>query len=135
MKTTLIILSIFTSFAFSCSAPPQQAPQAVTKLTPTEFKAQKLGSKTVLLDVRTPQEFADGHLDGAENVDYRGGEFAEEMKNWDKKKVYYLYCASGNRSSMAAQLLHDAGFEHVYNIGGFNTLKEAGIPTTEESLK
>ncbi|MBC5992654.1 rhodanese-like domain-containing protein [Pontibacter cellulosilyticus] len=124
----MIILSIITALIFSCSQ-PQQDVAKVKQLTPNEFKKQKLSSKSVLLDVRTPEEFSAGHLDGAENVDYRGGDFAKQMSNWDKDKVYYLYCASGNRSGKAAELLREAGFKHIYNIGGYNTLKEAGVPT------
>ncbi len=124
----MLILSILASFLINCSSPQQELPK-VKQLTPKEFKAQKLNSSAVLLDVRTPEEFTEGHLEGAANVDYRGGEFAEQMKNWDKSKTYYLYCASGNRSNKAADLLREAGFKNIYNIGGYNTLKEAGIPT------
>ena len=124
----MIVLSIVTALLFSCSE-PQQDVAKVKQLTPNEFKKQKLSGKSVLLDVRTPEEFSAGHLDGAENVDYRGGDFAKQMSNWDKDKVYYLYCASGNRSGKAAELLREAGFKHIYNIGGYNTLKEAGVPT------
>ncbi|GAB3201371.1 phage shock protein E [Pontibacter aydingkolensis] len=128
----MIILSILTSLLFSCSE-PQQDLARVKQLTPKEFKAQKMNSKSVLLDVRTPEEFAGGYLEGAENADFRGGEFEKKMQGWDKDKVYYLYCASGNRSGKAAELMREAGFEHIYNIGGYSTLKEAGLPTEGES--
>lgn len=124
----MIILTILTALIFGCSE-PQQEQAKVKQLTPKEFKAQKMNSKSVLLDVRTPEEFAAGYLEGAENVDYRGGDFAKQMNNWDKDKVYYLYCASGNRSGKAAELMREAGFKHIYNIGGYSTLKEAGLPT------
>ena len=124
----MIILTILTALLLGC-AEPQQDQTKVKQLTPLEFKKQKMSSKAVLLDVRTPEEYAAGHLDGADNVDYRGGDFAKQMQNWDKDKVYYLYCASGNRSGKAAELLREAGFRHIYNIGGFSTLKEAGVPT------
>lgn len=129
MKITLF--SILFAVVFLGCAGPQQRTVAVQNLSPTEFKDQKLSRKAVLLDVRTPEEFASGHLEGAANSDYRGGEFAQEMKNWDKDKVYYLYCASGNRSGKAAELLKEAGFKHIYNIGGYSALKEAGLPTKE----
>lgn len=128
-------LSFLLIAFFSCAGPQQSTPAQVQNLSPQEFKEQRMSSKTVLVDVRTPEEFAAGHLDGAVNSDYRGGEFAEEMKTWDKKKVYYLYCASGNRSGKAAELMKEAGFQHLYNIGGYEPLKEAGLPTeagTEE---
>ncbi len=88
-----------------------------------------MNSKTVLVDVRTPEEFATGHLEGALNSDFRGGAFATEMQNWDKDKTYYLYCASGNRSGKAAELMKEAGFRNIVNVGAFQDLKEAGLPT------
>jgi phage shock protein E len=130
----MILLNILASLVLSCSSPQQDMPK-VKQLTPKEFRAQKMNSKSVLLDVRTPDEFTDGHLEGAVNSDYRGGEFTEQMQNWDKNKVYYLYCASGNRSSKAAEAMREAGFKHIYNIGGFNMLKEAGVPTNIKDQK
>lgn len=124
-----ILASLLISvFLLGCTG-QQQKTAEVKQLSPTEFKDQRMSTKAVLLDVRTPEEFAMSHLEGASNADYRGGEFAQEMKNWDKNKIYYLYCASGNRSGKAAELMKEAGFKHIYNVGGFNALKEAGLPT------
>ncbi|UPL50785.1 rhodanese-like domain-containing protein [Hymenobacter sublimis] len=83
---------------------------------------------TVLLDVRTPAEFAAGHLSGAQNVDFRAPDFAQRMALLDPKKRYVLYCASGNRSGKAAVLLQEKGFQKVLNAGGFQALKEGGLP-------
>ncbi|MHA6248779.1 rhodanese-like domain-containing protein [Pontibacter sp. CAU 1760] len=127
MKTT--VLSLLFLGLLSCAAPQQQLPPQVQILNPEQFKDQRMGRKTMLVDVRTPEEFAAGHLDGAINSDFRGGAFAEEIKDWNKNKVYYLYCASGNRSGKASELMKEAGFKHIYNIGGFPALKEAGLPT------
>ncbi|MCC9135436.1 rhodanese-like domain-containing protein [Pontibacter silvestris] len=128
-----LIITLAATLNF-CSS--QQDTDAVKRLTPTEYKAQKATSKEpVLLDVRTPEEFTEAHVKGAKNSDYRGGTFAEDMKSWDKKKTYYLYCATGNRSGKAAQMLQEAGFERVYNIGGFTALEEAGLPTVSPKQK
>jgi len=132
MKYFAILLLLAT---MSCATTQSQpgATADIQVLTPTEYQAQQPTSKAVLLDVRTPEEYATGHLENAKNVDYRGGAFADEMKNWNKNKVYYLYCASGNRSGKAAELLKEAGFKHIYNIGGFPALQEAGLPVAEET--
>ncbi|TPE42890.1 rhodanese-like domain-containing protein [Pontibacter mangrovi] len=124
-----IILALLAAVMFSCAGTPQQEPAQVQKLTPSEFKQQNMNRKTVLLDVRTPEEYAGGHLDGAMLSDFRGGEFAKDMQNWDKDKVYYLYCASGNRSGKASEMLKQAGFKHIYDLGGYQSLVEAGLPT------
>lgn len=123
-----LALGLMAALFFSCTGAQQQS-ATVQHMSPSEFKEQKMNRKTLLVDVRTPQEYAAGHLEGATNADYLGGEFAEQIKTWDKDKVYYLYCASGNRSGKAAQLMQEAGFKHIYNIGGFPALKEAGLPT------
>ncbi|OKL40555.1 rhodanese-like domain-containing protein [Pontibacter flavimaris] len=125
----ILAISILATLMFGCAGMPQQGPAQVQKLTPTEFKEQNMNSKTVLVDVRTPEEYESGHLDGAMLSDFRGGVFAEDLKNWDKDKVYYLYCASGNRSGQAAELMKQAGFQHIYDLGGYQSLKEAGLPT------
>ena len=129
MKVFLLAIIILGSL--SCTRPQQNTPVEVQNLTTQEFKRQRMSSKTRLIDVRTPEEFADGHLTGAINSDYRGGDFAEEIKTWKKDKVYYLYCATGNRSGKAAELMKAAGFQHIYNIGGYQELREAGLPTEQ----
>jgi len=124
----LILVTLCAAF-FSC-AQPQQDANAVKRLTPTEYK-QQAATEGVLLDVRTKDEFAAGHLQGADNADYLNGTFSETIKSLNKDKTYYLYCASGNRSGKAAKLMQEAGFKNVYNIGGYQELKTAGLPVQE----
>lgn len=82
----------------------------------------------VVIDVRTSREFNDGHLKITDhNYDFLSGEFTKNLAILDKNETYYLYCASGNRSGKAAKLMSENGFENVYNIGGFNSLVQAGL--------
>ena len=124
----LLTIALVAALAFGCTRTPQQEPAQVQTMTPNAFKEQRLTKKTMVVDVRTTEEYAAGHLDGAVLSDYRGGAFAQDIQNWDKDKVDCLYCASGNRSGKAAELMKEAGFKHVYNRGAFQTLKEAGLP-------
>jgi phage shock protein E len=124
-----LILGIFLAGFFSCSQ-PQQDGTAIKTITATEYKEQAK-KEGILVDVRTTEEYAAGHLAGASNADYLDGTFAKSIKDWDKEKTYYLYCKSGNRSSKAAQLMQEAGFKNIYNIGGYQDLKSAGLPTKE----
>ncbi|RNI30642.1 rhodanese-like domain-containing protein [Rufibacter latericius] len=103
----------------------QEAPKST--LVPSEYKEIKKKEKGVLVDVRTPQEFQSGHLKKAVNSDFKGGQFNQEFKNWDKQETYYLYCASGNRSGQALKLMQEAGFTKVYNLGGFKDLEASGL--------
>ncbi|GAB3819556.1 rhodanese-like domain-containing protein [Pontibacter rugosus] len=125
----LLSIAILATVLFSCTSTQPSASTEVKNMNPYEFRDQNLHSKTVLVDVRTPEEFATGHLEGSLNADLRGGEFEKEMQNWNKAKTYYLYCASGNRSSQAAELMKQAGFRTIINIGAYKDLKEAGLPT------
>ncbi|MCS6967966.1 MAG: rhodanese-like domain-containing protein [Cytophagales bacterium] len=100
----------------------------VIRLTPEQFKEMQAQDPGVLIDVRTPSEYQAGHIAGASNVDFLAGQFAAEFPQYDKSKTYYLYCASGNRSGKAAQLMLEAGFPKAYNVGGFAELAGAGFP-------
>jgi rhodanese-related sulfurtransferase len=100
----------------------------------TSLKAlglEKGDPDVVLLDVRTPAEFAEGHLAGAVNLDLNGPGFADAVAALDKDKSYFVYCHTGNRSATAAQLMHDAGLSKVYDIqGGISAWSQEGLPVT-----
>ncbi len=85
--------------------------------------AEQLNDDTnaVILDVRTDDEFNDGYIPGAVNIDiYRGQGFIYEVEKLDKSKNYYVYCKAGARSDQACQIMNQLGFEHTFNLlGGF----------------
>lgn len=83
---------------------------------------------TVVLDVRTPGEFADGHVDGARNVDINANDFREQLSSLDREARYVVYCQSGNRSAAAVEVMQELGFTDVADAGGFRDLAEAGAP-------
>lgn len=72
----------------------------------------------LLIDVRTPQEFASGHLENAVNMNYFDSDFMAQFKTLDKNKTVYLYCKSGRRSANAAEKLEDMGFVKIYDLDG-----------------
>jgi rhodanese-related sulfurtransferase len=84
-----------------------------------------------VLDVRTPQEFAEGHLEGARNVDFLSDDFEQQFDALDlpKDQTVYLHCRSGGRSQKAAELLRSKGYSDAVNAGGFEDLAKAGAPT------
>lgn len=72
-----------------------------------------------LVDVRTPKEFEEGHLEGAVNIDYLDDEaFNTGIKSLDKNKPVLLYCRSGRRSAEAGRILLEQGFKEVYDLQG-----------------
>lgn len=76
-----------------------------------------VGPDTVVIDVRTPEEFAEGHLDGAVNISLLSGTFAQDVATLDRDADYVVYCRSGNRSAEAKKLMEAAGFTSVHDAG------------------
>lgn len=100
----------------------------VKNLNPAEFKQQSEDGSGVVIDVRTQEEWDEGHLAEADrHHNVLNGDFEAQLDSLDKDGTYYLYCRSGNRSGQAAQLMIKNGFTNVYNIGGFQDLVDAGL--------
>lgn len=99
------------------------APAAATEPTVT------VGPDTVLLDVRTAAEYAEGHLEGAKQLDFNGGEVVAAIPSLDPDAEYLVYCRSGNRSGQAIALMQQAGFTNLTNLGSVEQAAEAtGLP-------
>ena len=95
--------------------------------SPQDFLVSRTDAD-VVIDVRTPAEFAEGHLAGAENIDIMAPDFVQQVQDFDREATYYLYCRSGGRSGRAADVMRKMGFDKAYNIGGFQTLAAVGAP-------
>ena len=103
------------------------ASEGVSDLGAGEFITQSQAEGVVLIDVRTPEEFNEGHIAGAINIDVQSASFDSEIASLDKSVTYALYCRSGNRSGVAAGKMSDAGFTSVLNAqAGFVDLVNAG---------
>jgi phage shock protein E len=99
----------------------------VTTVDPQAFLTTAAQPGAVVVDVRTPQEYAAGHVDGAINIDVEGSSFDAEIAKLDKNATYAVYCHSGRRSGLATDAMGKAGFTHVYNLsGGIADLQTAG---------
>ena len=83
----------------------------------------------VTLDVRTPGEFASGHLPNAVNMDVESATFAQQVSELDPATTYAVYCRSGNRSKTAMQQMSDAGIEKAQDLdGGIVAWEAQGLP-------
>lgn len=111
MKNPLIYLLLLLSISCSVQAPLPET-LSVNEVSDVNFH----NGKNVLLDVRTPEEYDEGHLPEAEDLDYYAEDFENKLDSLDKRKVYYIYCQSGNRSTKATNLMKEKGFEHVVNL-------------------
>jgi len=87
-----------------------------------------LDDDTVVVDVRTPAEYDDGHLEGAINIDFQSPAFETTVSELDTSGEYVVYCASGNRSAQAVAVMEAAGLE-VTDAGGISAAEQAmGLP-------
>ena len=88
------------------------------KLDVEGFATKVAESGVIVLDVRTPMEFAEGHLENAVNIDFQSGSFESDISTLDKNRTYAVYCRSGNRSGQAVKLMSDLGFTDLYDLDG-----------------
>ena len=133
-----ILLSLLAAVGLSttgCSAQAGQSSKSapsdgIIVLAPQAFINQtKADTTSVLLDVRTSKEYAEGHLAGAQQLDYLNPEaFDAGISKFDKSRTYYIYCRSGKRSHGACQKMKKQGFK-VYDMeGGILNWTKLGMP-------
>ncbi len=89
----------------------------VEVLTPQDYK-DRISKKVQLIDVRTPREYASGHIKGAKNIDFFSPKFKEACESLNKEQPIYIYCQSGNRSRSASGRLASMGFIEIYDLQG-----------------
>jgi len=94
----------------------------IEDITPDEAYAliqDNRGNKDfIIIDVRTPEEYAGGYIEDAINLDYYSETFGDELDKLDKNKMYLIYCRSGRRSAGALDMMAELGFREVYNMVG-----------------
>ena len=71
-----------------------------------------------LIDVRTPVEFMEGHIDGAKNINIKSIEFLDKINSLSKEDTLLIYCRSGRRSAKASNLMDSLGFKKIYDLRG-----------------
>ncbi|WP_461097407.1 rhodanese-like domain-containing protein [Spirosoma luteolum] len=92
----------------------------------------KANPKAVVLDVRTPEEFRQGHLPNAVNVNYQATDFEQQLARLDKTRPYLVHCAVGGRSTRSLPVLEKLGFSRVYHLdGGLQRWQQAGLPVVQ----
>ncbi len=92
-----------------------------------EFEQLRADKKNVVLEVRTSQEFAAGHIPGAINLDVNSAEFEQKAAALDKSRSYLVHCAAGVRSARACDKMSKLDFSKLYNLeGGFKAWEKAG---------
>ena len=104
-----------------------------TVLSPKEY-SEKINqlSNEIIIDVRTAEEYAAGHLINSKNINWNGGNFDTQISTLDKSTPVFVYCAAGGRSSSAAKKMRSVGFKEVYDLsGGIIDWRKAKLPETK----
>ncbi len=115
VKITFTLCAIL--FLFSLSSSCQQK-ETYKTISADSLKAILNSEHGILIDVRTPEEFAEGHIPGAINIDYKNEGFSAALDTLDKTKQYEVYCRSGKRSAESAEIMEQKGFKNVYHFNG-----------------
>lgn len=104
----------------------------IHNLNPADFKAMMSNPEAILVDIRTPKEFQEGHIEGATMIDWENRTFKGLVEKLDKSKPTMIYCRSSNRSSKAASALQAMGFQNIYNLkSGLKGWSLSGLPVTK----
>ena len=110
IATALVVVGLATVLLAGCGAPPD---------------AIEVTDETVVVDVRTPEEFDAGHLEGARNLDVSAPGFDDAVAALPSDRPLVVYCQTGNRSSRAVQRMRELGVEDVLDAGGIDAAAEA----------
>lgn len=117
--------------------PGQEAPtQVLENVTPQEafilIQDNQNNPDFVILDVRTPEEVAEGYIENAINIDFYSETFRDELDRLDKDKTYLIYCRSGGRSGNTLNIMEGLNFREVYDVsGGMIEWEAEGLPTVK----
>ena len=126
--SVLFSLFLFISFNSAC----QKKENGITLISADSLKVMLNNEHGILLDVRTPEEFAEGHLPGAINIDFKNEGFSAALDTLDKTKQYEVYCRSGHRSGESTEMMTKKGFKKVYDLeGGILKWQEKGFETVK----
>lgn len=111
----ILICLVLTVSAYNCQTNSKS--QAV-KLSPEAFKDSLVKTRGQLVDVRTPEEYNEAHIENAINANYYSDTFKDDIGKLDKDKPVFVYCRSGKRSSNSVADFKALGFKTIYDLEG-----------------
>ena len=111
-------------------SPDQDSMSKVSLISPAELN--KVNKDILLIDVRTPGEYASGHLENSINIDYKADNFKDLISELDPNQEVYVYCKVGGRSARSAKVMKEMGFKKVYDLkGGIIAWEKEGLKTVK----
>jgi rhodanese-related sulfurtransferase len=133
MRKVIVLFIAITSATFTFAQ--NAKPSAIINMPSERFKAALSGDKNaVIIDLRTTEEIQKtGIIAGAKQIDWTGKDAEAQIKKLDKNKNYYVYCASGGRSSDCAEFMEKQGFSRIYNLqSGMSDWLKKGFPVEKK---
>jgi rhodanese-related sulfurtransferase len=137
-RSALVLTCVLAAFlnvmlAGAAETPAQKPSASAAKpfknVGAEEFDKLRQNKTNVVLDVRTPKEYAAGHIPGAVLIDFNSPDFEKEIARLDKNKTYLVHCQGGVRSAKACGKLEKLDFPHLYNLeGGMKAWEKAKKP-------
>ena len=124
MAAVLMIAIVGVGLAIFASS--SNTATAIAQLTSDDYQDQFSEAPHLLLDVRRPDEFDSGHIAGAINISVET--LASRLSEVPDDQTIVVYCRSGNRSATASEILADAGYNDIYDMGGIIDWQNAGYP-------
>ena len=106
-------------FLLLCTQCTQKKELLITEFSQNDIK------NAIIVDVRTPEEYQEGHLEGAININWFDADFQNQVESLDRKKTLYVYCKKGGRSAEAAKVMDSLGLEVIDLIGGYDAYLNA----------
>ncbi len=131
MSKSFLFLLLFSSFLFASCKQTKEDTSIVELISVKEMDSLLKMEKIQLIDIRTSSEYAEGHIEGATNIDFWASNFTDLISTIDKTKPVAIYCGRGKRSNKCSAFMKKAGFTKIYDLdGGISEWKFKGKPTT-----
>lgn len=135
MKKVFITLSV-CALLFACDGNKNDKSKSSKTVNTDIFAKETAESDVQIIDVRTPEEFSQAHIENAININIMDSNFETEVAKLDKSKKTLVYCKSGGRSTDAANKLSNLGFENISNLeGGLLAWQNAGLKVSQGTAK
>ena len=134
MKDLFLLITLLGLLLSSCAQPQVKSDSAlgIQELSADQFKQYVDKGDMIIVDVRTPAEYAQGHIPGAINVDFNNPNFTLQLEEMDKSKNYLMHCLSGGRSAQALKIFKSIGFKNVGHLtNGIQEWEQKGYPIVQ----
>ncbi|MFC1990906.1 rhodanese-like domain-containing protein [Chloroflexota bacterium] len=129
----ILALILISFFLYGCINQTESANQTFRDIGVQEafelIQRNQGNTDFIIIDIRTPQEFNEGYIENAVNIDFYSETFNKDLDKLDKSKTYFIYCRSGNRSGKAMSIMKELGFKEVNNLSvGIKEWIAEGLP-------